>query len=583
MKVIIKGKGSAIALNQSHFKATGGQASIYIRDGKAFKIYTDPKDTIPDAKFLELSAIQDTFVIKPQAILLDEKNNRIGYVMDTVASSVSLCQLFTRNFRKRNHINNKMIVDLIADGQSHITNIHRAGCLVVDLNENNEIVSPTFDHCYFLDVDSYQTKNFPATVINPSIRDYSVSAKEFSELSDWFSWAVLSFQLFIGCHPYKGSYPALDNLDKDKRLEERMRRHISAFRKDISLPNCCESFDIIPQHYKDWLFAVLDQGKRLAPPDPTTVPVQIIQSAQRIVKFLTGQLEIKELYSFEDGFSYLVESNNIPLVLFSYPHFKENRLERKIEYNSRKIFSDANLPGIICMGFSPKMNNPIGLYLWQGQLTLIHFTKGTKQVLHIKALEIREYNNRFYIRTASNILELIIRESSTSTLITYHPVASVLEHATTLYDGVAIQNITGSVYISLFPETKKGIQIRIPELDNVRILNAKFSGGVLMTIISKNGKDHRQVFRFAEDRTYDYRIIENIDSSELNFITLSNGVCLVITDEEKLEAFSTKKGSVGVKVIDDPAIGHDIRLLVVRDKAAFEKNGKIFSISLSKP
>ena len=197
----------------------------------------------------------------------------------------------------------------------------------------------------------------------------------------------------------------------------------------------------------------------------------------------------------------------------------------------------------------------------------------------MKALEIAKSGDRFYIRTASNILELIFRENG-NLLITYHPVAAVLEHATRLYEGLAIQNIMGSVFISLFTASKRGVQIRIPELDKFRIIDAKFSDGVLMTIVTQGGKYHRQVFRFSEDQTYDYRIINDISPTDINFITLPTGVCLVLTEEEKLEAFACKKGSAGTKVVDDKAIGADMKLLVVHGKAGFERNGKIFQVSL---
>jgi hypothetical protein len=575
MKVKPKGQFAAVNLTQSHFVATGGQASVYIKDGKAYKIYTDPKDTIPESKFQELSTIQDPFVIKPQVMLLDEKNNRIGYVMDTVQGSASLCQVFTKGFRLRNKIENQQIIKLVADGQVHIGNIHKAGCLIVDLNENNELLSPGFDHIYFLDVDSYQTKSYPATVLNPSVRDYSVSSKDFSALSDWFSWAVLAFQMFIGIHPYKGSYVPMDNLDKDHKLEQRMRQRISAFHKGVDLPRVCYPFDVIPQHYKDWLLAVLEQGKRCAPPDPTTMAAVTIQAIQRTLQFLSGALAITEIYDL-DGWDLVdyAESNNRALTLLS------KNSKTKVLYSSREIFAE-DLPGTTLVGFTPQMDDPIGLNLDRGKVTLISLTKGTKQVLEMKALQIAKYDGRFYIRTPSNILELILRENPSGTLVTYHPVASVLEHATELYEGIAIQNMMGSAFVSIFHKSRSGCQVRMPELDKYRIVEAKFERRVLMTLVSKGGKYHRQVFRFSEDySSYDYRIVDNISPVGINFITLPSDICLNLTEDEKLEAFSAKKDSTGVKVIDDPAIGSDMTLLVVNGKAGFQRNNKIFQISL---
>ena len=68
MKVTVKGQG-AVTLTQSHFVAAGGQASVYVKDGTAYKVYTNPKDAIPDAKFAALAGIKDSAVIKPEALL----------------------------------------------------------------------------------------------------------------------------------------------------------------------------------------------------------------------------------------------------------------------------------------------------------------------------------------------------------------------------------------------------------------------------------------------------------------------------------------------------------------------------------
>lgn len=573
MKVIVKGQGP-VTLNQSHFKAMGGQASVYIKDGQAYKIYTDPKDTIPEAKFTELSVIQDPYVIKPKHMLLDERNNPIGYVMDTVPDSASLCQLFTKSFRTRNKIDNQMIINLISNSQRNINNIHSAGCLIVDLNENNELVSNDFIHSYWLDVDSYQTRSYRATVLNPSVRDYSVSSTNFSVDSDWFSWAVLAFQLFIGIHPYKGTYSKLDNIDKDAKLEQRMRQNISAFRKEVGLPGCCYTFDVIPQHYKDWLFAVLEEGKRCAPPDPTTTAAVVIQAVKRVVQFISGALITTELFDLEGlGLVDYSDNNSLPLILLSNGNNKS-----KIVHGTRIVFYD-ELPGTTLVGFTPQLNEPIAVNLYNKKVTILNINKKTRQTLDVDALEIAKSDDRFYIRTPSNIIELIFRETSSNTLITYHPVASVLEHATRLFEGVAIQNIVGSVFVSLFTKSRQGIQVRIPELDGYNIVEAKYSGGILMTLIYKNGKYHRQVFRF-EDDVYDYRVINDITPVGINFITLQNGICLTLTEEEKLEAFPVKKGANGVKVIEDQAIGADMKLLVVKCKAGFERGGKIFSCQL---
>ena len=81
------------------------------------------------------------------------------------------------------------------------------------LNESPERFLPNFlidrdmQHVLFIDVDSYQTAGFPATAIMDSIRDRHSST--YSAGTDWFSFAILAFQMFVGVHPYRGKHATL--------------------------------------------------------------------------------------------------------------------------------------------------------------------------------------------------------------------------------------------------------------------------------------------------------------------------------------------------------------------------------------
>ena len=80
MKVFIKGKGE-INLTQKDFIAAGGQGSVYGKGNTAFKIYAEPKHMLPINKIQELSVLKNRAIIKPEDVLLDEKNRIIGYTM----------------------------------------------------------------------------------------------------------------------------------------------------------------------------------------------------------------------------------------------------------------------------------------------------------------------------------------------------------------------------------------------------------------------------------------------------------------------------------------------------------------------
>lgn len=576
MKVVVKGQGE-VSLTQQHFVATGGQASVYVRNGIAYKVYTDPKNAIPHEKFRALSAIKDACVIKPSQMLLDARSAPIGYTMNAVADNLSLCQLFTKAFRDRERVTNDHIVNIAAKLRTHVTNVHGAGVLIVDLNEFNVLVPKTLDETYLIDVDSYQTAGYPATVIMPSVRDWS--SKQFTELSDWFSYGVLAFQLFVGVHPYKGTHPGSASIDKDKRLEHRMRGHVSAFRTDVSLPKCCYPFDAIPQGFRDWLRAVLDDGKRVAPPDPLGGPAATLVTQFRAIAS-TGKLTITEVRNFA-GWNVAAYAESGPYILALI----QKNGEIRVQLNDQLI--GGKLPklvhGTTLMGFTPKLDKPVALNLHQGKLSIVHLDQRLTEVLGMRADELAKSGDRFYIRSGGEVLEIEFTEFPDKVIVTAsHCVAYVLAMASTLYEGCVIQNMLGSVFVSLFPRRKAGYQVRIPELDGYKVVDAKFAGGVLMVVGARDGLYDRLVFRFdAEFTRYGLRTVPDVDPSGLNFITLSTGICVAVTEDEHLEAFTALDGKAGIKLIEDAALGNDMRLLEVGGKAGFARGDKVYQIALS--
>jgi hypothetical protein len=576
MKFVVKGKGE-VTLTQQHYVATGGQASVYLKSGTAYKVYTDPKDMIPEAKFHDLARIQDQQVIKPQNILLDANNVPVGYTMDAVPGPrTSLCQLFTPAFRTRNGINNDHIIGLVAKLQGHIENVHKADVVIVDLNELNIMVPNTFDETFLIDVDSYQTKGYPATVIMPSVRDWSCHATNFSQLSDWYSLAILSFQLFVGAHPYRGGHAGSAQVPKDERLKYRMQHNISAFRTDVTLPKSCYSLDVIPQGYRDWLKAVLDDGKRCHPPDPRGGPATVIVT-QALPQFLSGALVINEAMDLEGWhLASYAESQMTSIAVL------RNETDLRALLSGRIVYSKPSPKGLTLAGLTPKNNAPFALNLHEGTLSYIDFTTKQTTKLEITADELAKSEDRFYIRRGPRILELSFYEPGPTPIITAsHVVANVMEHASSLYEGCVIQSMAGSAFVSLLTASKVAYQVRVPELDPYNVVEAKFDGGVLMVVGAKAGTYDRFVFRFSGDyQTYDTRKVPDIQTSGLNFVTLTNGVCVAVTEDEKIEAFSAKKDAQGLKIIDDQAIGNDMRLLKLQGRVGFSRGTKLFNLRM---
>lgn len=560
MKLHIQGKNK-VDLTQKDFLTQGGEGQVYVQGGTAFKVYNDASKMIPIGKIQELSSLTHPNIIKPEDILIDPKNKPVGYTMKFVKDTYALCQLFTKSFRDRNKFTPEMALDVVRKLQEIVKHVHEKNILIVDLNELNFLVGDDFKNIYAIDVDSYQTPGFPATALMESVRDRHT--KGFSDLTDWFAFAIVSFQLFIGIHPYKGKHPQFKNID------DRMIKNLSALNKEVNLPSVCYPFSVIPPVYLDWYRAVLEHGKRVAPPNDLQAVAILIQTVNKMVG--SNNFDIQEIGSFDGTILDLLYSGGMQTTL----------TDKSIYMGRDKSFA----PSKATIAVSPKCNIVVAASVERKQLKLFNATARETINLSIEADSVMEYNNRMYVKSATHILEIQFsnefvggKDLVASTIV----VANVLEKATSMYKGVAIQNLLGSFWISLFPESGSHLQIRMPELDEYKILEAKYDNGVLMVVGStKTGQYDKIICRFDES-TYDVRVVKNISPTGLNFVVLDNGICVHLNEEENIEIFSKKKDSASLNVIDDSDISGDMRLFRMGSKVLAAKGDRLYSLTMKK-
>src|SRR3990167_4653812 len=186
LEILIGGK-VRIVLTDGDYVAAGGQASIYRKGPRGFKIYHDPSHVPPAQKLVEMSGIKSPNVVLPQSMLYDKNGAVIGYELDFLDETVPLCKLFTRNFKLDNNIDSGHILELTKALQGAVAAVHAGKCLIVDLNEMNVLVEHSWVAPHLIDMDSCQTPNFPAKAIMDSIRDRKVVNNRWTVDSDWFS------------------------------------------------------------------------------------------------------------------------------------------------------------------------------------------------------------------------------------------------------------------------------------------------------------------------------------------------------------------------------------------------------------
>lgn len=572
LKVIVKGVGK-VTLSKSDFVASGGEGSIYAKQGRAYKIYTDRNRMMPVAKITELAAIDDEDVIKPEHVLTDAQDHPIGYDMRFVQNTLALSRLFPPGFRTKNGIDPDRMLKLIQALQARVESVHKAGCLVVDLSELNFLVDNGFANIYAIDVDSYQTANFPATAITPGSQDYSVQGRDFTELSDWFSFAVIAFNMFIGVHPYRGKYKGSnaayrtkDKNDPFKPTRLRMTDHVSVFNPDVRVPKVALPLTVIPPVWLEWFKAVLENGKRLPPPAGLHAAITLAPT----VRVLTGtRITIVELFKFPGNIRGVVESYGT-VVAWS---------EDGTYVGGRKVHGE--IRGVAGVGFTQAQNRPVIAGTSGGKVKLFDPVAGVEIDTTMHAEDLMVTAGRIYARCGDKILEAALHDMG-NIVVTSTLIASCLPQATRLFPGCAIQNMLGSMYVSLFPFKGVHHQIRLQELESHQVIEAKYDGQVLVVIVADNqGLYHRLVFRFSQDFSdYDMRRVENIPMSEPNFIVLDNGVVILLNEDEELELFSNRMGSAKVNKIQDPVLGADMQLVKIGGKAAFYRGTTAYSMTM---
>ena len=585
-KVTVRGSGKKIDCNQGNFVAQGGEGAIHIIGNTVYKICNDPSNMIPDGKFQELRVLDHPRIVVPQEVLLDSKNRPTGYTMNAVPGNpMPLAKILTKNYRQRENVTPDMMFDLVKQMVDGITYIHNAGATVgdylqVDGNELNYMVTDDHKEVYFIDTNSYQTPHFPADAIMLSIRDWSVGKDshnqwEWSPLSDAYSFAIISFYMFTAIHPFMGRHPHCT--DPKTMMTENMKHNKSVFDPETKFPiGAVFPFeDVIPGgasgEWMQWYKAIFVEGKRLPIPG-TTGPV--------VIAFVPKVKEIKGTGQFT-----LEEVKDYPSMVTQYA----DRGGRTILVTKDQVFVDgspkAKPADKIRVGFTQQKNIAVAAWLDEGKLKL-HNMDSLKPIrCDLSGRSLMACEGRLYVLGQQDVFEITYVEASGNPIAAASPVASVMPHATDLYQGVVVQDMLGATMVSVFTDTGHHRQYKMDKLKGFRITEAKYEGGVLMVVgIHKTeGHYNRFVFRFSKDWvSYDCRVVENITPTGLNFTVTDAGICVCINELSQVEIISNKKDHDKVTQIDDPDINGDMRLCHTGAQVRLAYGEKLYNFSMKK-
>lgn len=561
MKVYVQGK-KPVNLDPSDYKQ-GGEAKVWIDKKIVYKIYHDSKHMIPLEKIQELQAIEVDNVVVPKDLILNSRKKPIGFTMDKAIGD-PLIKLHTTGFRNTKGIINDHIVALIEMIKKVILEVHELNCLLVDINDLNIIVEPSWTVGNFIDINSWQTPSFPATAINPNVRDWS--SKTFTTLTDWYSFAIITCYLFVGIHPFRGSHKKYNRSD----VEGRMRDHVSIFNSDVRLPKSVRDFSLIPDYYRKWYIELFENGKRNEPPLlPGTVT--IVSVMVKLIKS-TDSFKIKFLQRFDSDIIFYKEVFGREII----------RTKKSIYINKDNYQVNPGVDIIIT-----EMDVIPVLVKIEDNTLKLRSLSNNKDVIYpvLNASDIMIVNNALFIINDGDIIELGFTDMRNKVIVSVDSTWSIMSNTHEVFDGVIYQLIMGRSYV-VIPVPKMGektmyIEKEIQELDGYKIINAKHESGVLMVTGFKRTTYDLFIIRFNSDYTqFHCRKIEDVDLEDLNFISLANGMCVSIFADNTLEIFRRDPMRPKVNKIEDSAVDSTMKLCKKGVEVRFFKENKLYSIQM---
>jgi hypothetical protein len=561
LKVIVNGKD--LTLTDKHYKARGGEGTVFVHNKIAYKIYHDKKKMIPVDKINELQVLDRDNILGPRHIVYDTRNSPIGFTMLFKDNIEFLCKLFVKSFKTNNCISNQDLIDLITEKQKTLEFIHKKQILVVDYNEMNFLVDKNgFKIPYFIDVDSYQTPHFHATALMESVRD-RISKNKFNEGTDWFSFAIVTFQLYTGIHPYKGIHPKYSMDEWSKRMDD----GISVFDSKVEIPPFIPKFStVIPKRHLDWYISVFTKSHRSAMPFADEPPIadQIIVTTQVITS--KGKFKITLLSTYDSHIKkvYYIQSKRYVLTFNSI--YEKEKEVFKFQQPVKKI--SVELCDVL-------YESPLIAYVSKNNVHFMTFDK--IEVGKIEAEAMMEYNNLIYTISNGLLMENSF-EKFGKIIHKANEICNVFNNYT-MYQSVVIQDIFGKYHFAIPYKPEHCVNIHIKELDEYRIINAKYKYRFCIVFAEKKGSYDKFIIHFNEEHTsYTVRIEKDVDLDSISFVVRDNdNLCVSIVEDKKVELFFN---NIQMKEVKSPPFDSSMNFYFEPFNVLFSDESKLYQMNL---
>lgn len=572
LQVELVGRGK-LTLNPTMHLATGGEASVYRTHGTIVKLYTDQAKMAQPGMvdhLLFLATFDDPRVVAPRNLVNNSQGNPIGYYMDYVDGE-ELSSVFTNDYRQRAGFGDEQASLLVDDMFKVMIYAHGHKATMVDPNELNwTTVAAKLPSrsVRALDVDAWLVPGYqPSTIpMMASIRDWHT--RKVGVETDRFALAVVTFQVYTGIHPYRGT------LDGYKRteMERRMKDKASVFTKGVRLSHAVRDFGCIPGPLLAWYEAVFQNGDRSQPPSPFYVagasPAKKVQ-VLRVVTTGAGALKYERIFDRPGDPAIRVFPCGVVLTrslkLFDLTTRRHIATAESEDCEVTKVDG-----GWLLANDGPQ---PTFSYIDAAALTAVPLT------VNLNAKGIVRYQNRLFGVTLEGLVELILKKFARPILSVGHTWQSMY-NSTRWFDGVGVLDAMGATYLLAPFGDSACAQVRVRELDGLRVIRAK-GGPRFVSVIGINKDGEYRKVELTFDRLYKtYTVWQgDAESPELSMSLLPRGVVATVVRDGELVIFAPTAGNV--TRVTDKDVTTTMLLGNWDDVVVFIRDGQLWRVSMS--
>lgn len=572
IQITLDGRGT-VTLRPVNHVATGGEGVIYKISDMVVKIYLDPmkmkQEKLPE-KIRKLTALKHPYVIAPSGLAF-ASGEPVGYYMPYVEDppvAYPLSRMFTNEFYRQEGFDMRLASILVGRMRDTVLFAHANGALLVDPNELNWFAMKVRKdpEPRIVDVDSWALDSWPATVIMPSVRDWH--AKQFNIKTDWFAWGIVTFQVYTGIHPYKGTLDGYGRAD----LEKRMKDNASVFTQGVRLNRAVRDFSCIPGALLDWYEAVFQKGERTEPPTPFATGMRTPRAVQvlRIVTTgRTGMLEFEKLLGFAGD----------PVTRIFFCGTAITKSSKLFDISTKRHITELTNPHSEVI----KVANGWLVGMCEGQETkFMHVHEGTHktEILRFtcRAYRILTYENRMFVVTDDGLMEIKSTVLGDKLFASAGQTWGVIVNSTKWLTNMGIFGTMGAKFI-IVPFGENAVaQVRVREIDDLSQIVAAKAGHRFVSLVGLEKSGHYRKVELTFDHDYHTYGAKTtiVDGPELNIAILPKGVCATIVKDGELIIFVPVNGKT--LAIEDGEIASDFLLANYGDRVLYIKDGEIWTV-----